>query len=301
MNILFPANPIKPKAVEQSFGWEAAAAKEAGFGVGRIDLEVVLGGDVKIANITPHSEVVYRGWLVKPEQYRAIEANLREHHQSRLVSESAHYEEAYLLPNWYRLLPEGTTPRSIWLEPGTDLSNLDEIAKRVAAAFDGPVVVKDYVKSAKHKWFDACFIRDARNEDEVKRVVRNFLDIVREGLVGSLVFRQYLDFRRIGIHPKLGMPLVNEWRAFLCYGKVIYLAPYWSNGDYSKGDKPNAAPIEMLAAGLRHHQFSSIDVAQNADSADWSVMEINPPGAAGVPEGGNVRDFYQALRASARS
>jgi hypothetical protein len=301
MNILFPANPIQPKSVERSFAAEAAAAKEAGFVIGRVGLEMVFGADVTIAGIEPHAETIYRGWLMKPELYRAIETALRTLHHNAFVPKSAHYKQAYLLPEWYGLLPEGATPRSIWMSPEADLSNLDAIAQRVASTFEGPVVIKDYVKSAKHRWFDACFIRDARDEDEVKRVTRNFLDTVREGLVGSIVFRQYVDFQRIGIHPKFHMPLVNEWRAFLCYGRVIYLAPYWASGDYGKGDKPDPAEVERIAAPLRDHQFYSVDIAQNAARGGWSIMEINPAGAAGVPDGGNVRDFYRALRASARS
>lgn len=133
--------------------------------------------------------------------------------------------------------------------------------------------------------------------DETKRVVRNFLDTVQDGLVGSLVFREFIDFRRIGTHPKIGLPLINEWRAILSFGKVIYLAPYWANGDYSNVARPEALEIERLSVGLHDNPFIAVDVAET-DNGQQMIIEVNPGGAAGVPEGGDVRDYYRALRSA---
>jgi len=290
--ILFPSNPIQPKSVDGSFGYEARAAKEAGYKIGRIDLEVILGGEIKLSGVDDGA-VIYRGWLMKPEQYREMHEKLA----GRLVVSPDEYLTAYYLPRWYRALASvgvhQYTPKSIWLEPGADLTDLDRIAGRVAEAFDGPVIVKDYVKSAKHRWFDACYIGDAQNDIEVKRVVKNFLDTVSDGLVGSLVFRDFVNFKRIGTHSKINLPLINEHRAFMHLGKVFYTAPYWAEGDYS-GARPSNKLIETLAAGLHDQPLIAVDVAEKIDS-DWMIVEVNPGGAAGVPEGGSVKDFYLAL------
>ena len=79
----------------------------------------------------------------------------------------------------------------------------------------------------------------------------------------------------------------------MSYGKVFYLAPYWAEGDYS-GARPEPTLIEGLADGLAALPLVAVDVAER-DDGRWMIVEINPGGAAGVPEGGNVRDFYAAL------
>lgn len=337
--ILFPSNPLKPKAVDDSFGYEAAAAKEVGYKIGRIDLEIILGGEAKIDGLSPTGPVVYRGWLNKPEAYEKMFKASEE----RLVVKPQDYLDAYHLPRWYKLLgstglpPSHLTPESIWVSPEFDLTNLDglftlvstvfgrdEATRKIQSDWDawvkkeqeehGPnatfgvqppiallelpgthaVIVKDYVKSAKHRWYDACFIHHADAEAEVKRVVKNFLDTVSDGLVGSLVFRKWVRFKRIGIHSKTNLPLINEWRAFMSYGKVFYIAPYWAEGDYT-GARPEEHIIAGLADGLHELPFIAVDVAQRDDDDRWMIIEVNPGGEAGVPEGGDVKEFYRAL------
>src|SRR5690606_41854731 len=53
----------------------------------------------------------------------------------------------------------GLTPPSVWrpLRPGQDPGDLSELAELVRPLRGGPGVVKDYVKSCKHEWEEACF------------------------------------------------------------------------------------------------------------------------------------------------
>jgi ATP-grasp domain, R2K clade family 3 len=341
VQILFPSNPLKPKAVDDSFGYEAQAAKEAGFGVSRVDLEVILGGEVKLGGVPEARDdlglrdILYRGWLMKPECYRALSDKL----ERRLVTGPVSYEIAYNLPQWYPLFAEGVTPRTLIL-PGKTF-DLDEVAKRVWETFctrlsltdqarvkahgesfqgpDGspiyhtghllpelmelpgkrPVMVKDYLKSAKHRWFDACYMPDCQDLENTKRVTKNFLDNQSDNLTGGLCFRQFIPCRQIGIHSKIGMPLVNEWRAFLKFGKVFYLCPYWAEGDYSKGTKPTVGMIEEMCVGLRDIPLVAVDLGEKdgdfQDDASWVVYEVNDGGGSGIPDGGDVKEFYRAL------
>jgi hypothetical protein len=48
VNVLFPSNPINWRVVDEAFAPEAEAAKEAGFGISRVDLEIIMGGEVKL-------------------------------------------------------------------------------------------------------------------------------------------------------------------------------------------------------------------------------------------------------------
>jgi hypothetical protein len=51
----------------------------------------------------------------------------------------------------------------------------------------GPAIVKDYVKSAKHRWAEACYIPDTRDEARAVEVIRAFLDEQGGDLNGGVV------------------------------------------------------------------------------------------------------------------
>lgn len=168
------------------------------------------------------------------------------------------------------------------------------MAERVASEFpSSPVVLKDYVKSRKQDWFDACYIPDPRDAVHVKQVVRRFLELT--DLAGGLVFRQFENFKKVGTHPKTRMPLSNEWRGFMCHGKLIYRATYWDPANYSDAAVPDASVFEGIArrAGFLS-SFFSLDVAEKEDNT-WMPLEINSGGASGVPEGGGEMSFYKRL------
>ncbi len=197
-----------------------------------------------------------------------------------------------MLPEWYATVGEERTPRSIWI-PGRSF-DIAEVAARVRASFgDAPVVLKDYVKSRKHEWFDACFIRSAIDAAEIHRVVSNFLRLQGESLAYGLVFREFVEFKRIGIHSKSRMPLVREFRFFVCDGRLVTNAPYWGEGQYD-GETPDLGVVADLLPRVRS-RFFAVDVAQKEDGS-WLVMELNDGGSAGVPEGGSVEAFYEGLR-----
>jgi hypothetical protein len=258
-----------------------------------VDLELQLGGEVVLRRLPDETDVVYRGYFLKPEDYRKLEKALNAKGR-RLLETYEAYRETYEFPRWYSKLVD-FTPRSIFIE-GTTF-DLDAVAERVEKEFSPqPVLVKDTVKSRKQDWFEACFIPDSRDREHVKKVVGCFLDLMGEDLAGGLVFRWFETFKGLGSsHPKTGMPIINEWRAFMLRGKVVYLAPYWK-ADYSMALAPDVGIMKAIVkmAGITSN-FFSLDVAERADGV-WMVVEINSGGASGVPDGGDVEAFYQALR-----
>ncbi len=317
MIALYPSYPSRPREPDPAFGWEVEAAKVAGFEIAFVDLEMQLGGDVLLRRL-PEGEhdVVYRGWIVKPEDYGRLETAIRAR-ECRLVEGFEAYRMAYEFPRWYSKL-KGMTPRSIFIDllprvSGPPMFDLDAIAERVATEFQSrsdeqpsvslkegagarPIMLKDWIKSRKQDWFDACFIPDSQDRQHTKKVIARFLELTDGRPEGGLVFREFESFKRIGTHPKTRMPIVNEWRGFLVHGKLVYLAPYWASGDYSAVERPEPAMFEDIVghSGL-FSPFISVDVAEK-DEGTWTTVEVNSGGASGVPEGGNVNAFYQALR-----
>jgi hypothetical protein len=209
------------------------------------------------------------------------------------------YQEAYEFPRWYDKIKEETPLSVVYMyKPGDDLSaivgslpdHLNCIGVETWSA-----IVKDFIKSRKQDWFDACFIPDVRDTEAVIKVVSRFIDLTEGTLYGGLVFRQFEDFKKIGTHPKTKMPVVNEWRGFMLNGKLIYKAPYWASGEYKGMAEPGASLFEAIISKANFvSPFIALDVAENVEG-NWRTIEINSGGASGVPEGGDVKDFYEAL------
>jgi hypothetical protein len=295
--ILFPSHPSFPKQPDPSFEEEIEAAKDAGFKIGFVDVD---------QGIFVHSRILclYRGWIVKPVWYHDLYVQ-----EPKLIVSPSEYNHSYNFPEWYEVVRQciPSTPKSVWF-PGTanDLLNGTLMSMRELNNLRGPIFIKDWCKSRKHEWADCCYIPSLSDADNLRRVITNFITRQEEdgSFAGGLVFREYIKFKPIGVHPESGLPLINEHRFFVFKGQIFCSAPYWNEGWYTEGlgidelpDYPDKKVIIDLVPHIKSN-FFAIDVAQKEDG-DWMVIEVNdggtaePPGGAG---GGNVSEFYKALR-----
>lgn len=297
MVILFPSYPSRPNQPDPSFGAEVNAAKKAGFEIAFVDLELQLGGDVVLRRLPEEGDVLYRGWLLRPDDYQKLDDAITAKGR-KLLTPTEGYREAYEFPRWYgKFVMRGLTAPSTTFPLSTfkDGQPPWESLLSIISTFEGGCILKDYVKSRKQDWFEACFIPDTQDEANVRRVVLNFLRLTEGTISGGLVFREFQQFQRIGLHTKTRMPVINEHRAFIVNGKCIYLAPYWADGDYADVRKPTVEEVEgIVRQGPLASPFYALDLALTVSNR-WEVIEVNDGGASGVPEGGDVKDFYQAL------
>lgn len=141
-HFLYPADVLKPKQVDEMYAPEAAAMRAAGFSVAVVPLEALGCGQAKI---TPGpvcgQKLVYRGWMVSPEEYEKLAAVVAAH-GAELCTSPAQYRLAHYLPNWYPLLQE--------LTPETEVVPADADLERILRDLGwGRYFIKDYVKSLK--------------------------------------------------------------------------------------------------------------------------------------------------------
>jgi hypothetical protein len=298
MIILFPSYPFEKKRIDPGFEVEERAAREAGFQTAFVDRELGMGSMEFHKLPNEAATFLYRGWLLPPARYLALEVALLSLGFS-VHTTTANYLEAHDFPKWYEKL-EGQTPKSIYFEGEASSFNLPVISHLVEQEFgEQALIVKDWLKSRKHEWYDACFIGDASASGEVQRVVGNFIKGQADDFAGGLVFREFVEFERAGTHMKSRMPLVKEWRVFVWEGKPFYTAPYWSL-DVMFGDQYGSAiplddPWLLEVAGKIASPFFVLDVAKRLDGTKM-VVEANDAGTAGIPEGGSPEGFYAALR-----
>lgn len=296
--IIFPSNPFSKNQPDESFQLEYLSAKKHGLKVGFVDIELLFGGECRLR--FPEGDdnfAIYRGWILKPEQHKLLETSLGS--KCKLLNSNENYNFIYNLPNWHYFIPEKYRIPTVIL-PGSS----DEIRNNIKdngfqfylnLPFENkPIIVKDYLKSRKHEWYDACYIYSASDETEIKRVVNNFLDGQGTDFVGGLVFREFINLKKIGIHSKSRMPLTNEHRYFMMGDNILAHYNYWSEGDYSETIRPILL-IKKIAQSLNKPElFFTIDIAEK-ENGDLVVIELGDGGSSGIPENGDPDLLYKNL------
>jgi hypothetical protein len=308
MQILFCANPIDRNKPDSLYASETAAAARLNFKTGLINFEALVDernpakAIQRVQRPTGAAEsAIYRGWMLTPEQYKQLYDELS-NCGITLINDPKSYKHCHHLPEWLDLLQE-KTPKTIWIskeELGqTDILDqtisrrLDDLLKEKLAVFgSSPVIIKDYVKSEKHHWHDACFIPDVSDHKKTLAITSKFLQLRSAALEGGLVFRQFINFQTLATHSKSAMPLTKEFRLFVLDGKIIHWFNYWEEGDYQELQPP----IEQFSELARRPQsrFFTMDIAQTV-SGEWLVVELGDAQVSGLPENAPPEAFYQAI------
>lgn len=298
MHIIYCADPLASRLPDSAYTREVAAAQRLGLPYSLVDYEALVDQNDperavrRVPQQTVDSPALYRGWMLTPAQYTALYEALAGR-GLRLINDPAAYRHCHYLPEWYATLAQHT-PRSVWLELDDRRAALpmDEIMQALQAFGSEPLIVKDYVKSRKHEWNEACYIPSASDREAVQRVVHRFVELQAEQLSEGLVFREYLSFKPLTEHSRSGMPLTEEYRIFILDGQPVCTLQYWEEGAYSDQHLP-VAHFAALARRVESRCFT-MDVAQR-DNGEWLVIELGDAQVAGLPAHADTVAVYQAL------
>lgn len=286
--ILLPADPLTPGRPDPHFLREARRVEELGGGHVLLDHDALLAGDVRAAvrRVRAGSGPLwYRGWMVPSPAYAALSETLAERGRPLLTS-PASYADAHELPGWYPVF-EGSTPESVWV-PGlpVDYGQVAAAARELGGR--GPAIVKDYVKSRKHEWAEACYVPDLGDPTGVERVVRRFVELQGEFLTGGVVLRRFEEFRR----DEGGQ--VVEARVWWLDGDPVLVGPHPDCPDAVVRPELDGAQQLVRALGCR---FVTTDLAQAADSGAWRVIEVGDGQVSDLPRGADLGRLLSALLA----
>ncbi len=290
--VLFCSSSFSPSEVDPDFVGEREAAVAAGFKTALFDHTEALEGDVaRAVRRVPDNlgATLYRGWMMRPRHYEALYRALVAKGVT-LVNDPAAYRFCHHLPESYAVL-SGVTPQTVWM-PVQGAVDFDEVASKISVFGSGAILVKDYVKSQKHYWNEACFIPHANDAAHVERVVRKFLELQGDDLAEGLVFREYVPLRMVGNHPRSGMPLGAEVRTFWLDGELVLKHAYW--GDL--GAAFEAPPDSWMAevAARVPSRFFTMDIALREDGK-WTVIELGDGQVAGLPSPSLAKPFFERL------
>lgn len=295
MRLVFCCDPTNPRAPEPAFAREVEAARKLGIEFDLIDHDALVTGhrDVvasRLRTLAAEDLAVFRGWMMKPSQYEQLHDLLLERGR-RLINTPEHYRYCHHLPESYAAIAEHT-PRTVWLR-GTGVPSMGDLMRLLAPFGDQPVIVKDFVKSQKHAWAEACFIPKASDQAQVEHVVRRFIELQGSDLNEGLVFREFVELERVGVHPKSGMPLSREFRQFFVDGRPALGFKYWDEADYS-GESASPEWLRSVAAKVQS-RFFTMDIARRTNG-EWLIVELGDGQVAGLPEAADPLSLFGSLR-----
>jgi len=278
MMLLVPADPLRPRRVDEHFAPEADAAREAGHVVALIDHDALTrpgSASQAVARVPPSERAVYRGWMLRSEQYSRFAAALADREVS-LRTTPSRYRQAHELPSWYPALADWT-PTSVWTT-GTDP---DDFALACARLGPGPAVLRDYCKSMKHYWHSAAYLPEATDQPAAWSVASRFRELRGEDLVGGFVIRRFEPFGQVEVR--------TWWIDGVC--RLVTAHPD-TPGQSCHADLDLTGVRSVLAdLGL---PFVAVDFARRTDGV-WRVVELGDGQVSDRPTSTDPADLIAAL------
>lgn len=284
-NYIFCNHPLYQRRPDEDYEAEYIAAQDNGNNVALFSYEDLEQGKLSLYGDEIKGLTIYRGWMMKPDMYRTFYEQCKKN-DIILINDPTRYKECHLLPSWYdKVFPN--TARSIW----TDDNDIDK-AVAMLAELDSDSIVKDYVKSRKHEWYEACFV--PKNRESAEKVIRTFVERQGENLVGGIVLREFLKLKQAGYHKQSGMPISEEYRVVIALGKVISVSAYWEG--QSEGELDRIGIFALECTQKVRSNFYTIDVAVKSNG-DLVIMEVGDGQVSGLQEE-TVENYYEKMSKS---
>jgi hypothetical protein len=295
VKIIYCDSVFDNKIIEPDYEAEKISAIENGFNISLISFEELNDGNLpKALQYIQKSEKVeigiYRGWMLEPKKYENLYKSLLSKN-IQLINSPKEYEHCHYLPNSYDKIIS-ISPKSNWTMENEEIS--ENLINSLTNEFkESPIIVKDYVKSEKHNWENACFIPNASDKKNVNRIVSNFIELRGNSLNVGLVFREFEKLEFLTNHSKSEMPLTKEFRIVFLNNELVSIFDYWDEGEYGE-TKPNIENFKKIAKTIESN-FFTMDVAKK-ENGEWIIMELGDGQVAGLPENANKTKYYENIK-----
>jgi hypothetical protein len=276
--LLVPADVIHPRRPDEHFAAEAAAARDVGIDVALVDHDALTrpdGSEQAITRVTKTGTALYRGWMLRCEQYATFAQALARRGVTLRTSATA-YQTGHEFPGWYPTLTP-VTPASTWTT-GDGQDDFDRVRSELGA---GPAVLRDYTKSMKHYWHEAAFIPDLADAVAAWRVASRFRELRGDEFVGGFVLRRFEEFTGA------------EARTWWIDGvRRLVTAHPDTPDDLPPADIDLEAVAPLVATlGL---PFVTVDLARRSDGV-WRVIELGDGQVSDRPASTSADTFVTGL------
>lgn len=275
--IIFPSSYYSTQKVDEDLAKEYNAARETKlfdtiffnydkwFSQGQLELTEIPEGT---------RNAVYRGWMMKPEQYEQFYNALLENN-IRLITTPKQYRLMHIFPNVYKQFGKDTPGMDIYpLHSPIDINEL----RRKYSRF----MIKDFVKSVKGTDFPKFFDTNITQE-EFDRWMEVFYQYRGKLLTGGICVKEYIDL-------KLYNGKTNEFRAFYVGNQLATMCRNSNQPDYTP-----APPLNLL---YKYRDLSScyytVDYAELADGT-FKVIEAGDGSVSGLSPNQDIYSYYRTL------
>ena len=295
MRIIYCDSGFSRKEVDYMYAEEYETAKSKFIQTSLMSFEELKRGNVESAlrGVKPSDKKeigIYRGWMLKLDQYEMLYNSLLEKN-IQLINNPNEYKFCHHLPESYETI-KYHTPKTTFKKLELEFK-IEDFQNEIGEFGDKPIVVKDYVKSQKHYWEEACFIPNAADKEKVNSVVNKFIELQANDLNEGLVFREYVELEELTSHSESGMPLTKEFRAFIKNGQIMTVFKYWDEGDYQDVE-PIVDEFKGLIPKIKSN-FFTMDIAKKKDG-NWIIVELGDGQVAGLPDNADKDEFYNELK-----
>jgi hypothetical protein len=287
MKLLFPRSGMMRKLPDPVYEHEFDAAKSLGFDC-LLFAEDVLSheGAERAVEHLPDGDggpLLYRGWIFSEAVYGQLFDALAARGY-RLVSTPEQYAEVTYFPNYHPKVRE-VSPPAVW----TDTPNEYLAYSRSRTLGDGPFVLKDHIKSAKHRWHEACFVPKNAGRERFEEVAAALKAEQGKSFHRGFVVKQFVPLRSRGPSPR-EYPMAEEYRLFFWRRKLLVASHYHNQ----PANPVDWTPFERLAERF-DAPFFSMDVAQ-AEDGRWLVVDMGAGECSSLPPSLPAAKFYERLR-----
>ena len=276
--ILFPSSYFDVNQVDEDMQQEYDAAVETGlFQIALFSYDRWFDENKLIVKGAPEIEhrAVYRGWMMKPEQYRQFFERLLEKN-IRLVTRPEQYELMHVFPNVYPYVKEDTARMEVFpLHTRIDVEHLKKSFPRF--------MVKDYVKSVKGTEFPPYFDQSITQED-FDRWMEVFYEYRGELLTGGICIKEYLDLKHYDGQ-------TNEYRVVYINHEIATVCRNAGQKNYTP-EPPKSLIEKYKDLGSPYY---TIDYAEE-ENGNWKIIEAGDGSVSGLSEGQDYIQYFRALR-----
>ncbi len=219
-------------------------------------------------------KAVYRGWMMKPEQYKQFYEELFAMN-IRLVTSPDEYQMFHVFPNVYPLV-EADTAKMFIYPKGTNIP-IDEI-KKVFSKF----MVKDYVKSVKGTEFPSYFDHTI-TQQEFNQWMEIFYQYRGDLFTGGICIKEFLPLKHYDTK-------TNEYRVYYINHEIATISRNSGQGAYTP-----APPQELLEKYKSLPGcFYTIDYVELEDGS-WRIIEAGDGQVSGLSETQDYEAFFRVL------
>jgi len=222
--------------------------------------------------------LIYRGWMMKPNQYERFYSDLVSLGFDPLTSPSS-YERMHCFPSAGEIF-RGQTPQ-FKVYPAAN-GRVEINADEVNASFDR-FMVKDYVKSVKGTSFPT-YIKTPIAQEDLDSLIEEFIKLRGALFTGGIVLKEFVDLKRYG-------KATNEWREFRFLNGIRLALARNSNQPDSCRRPPNDY---LVTRNMVVVPFYTVDYAELEDGS-WTILEVGDGGVSGLAAADNPIGFYEKM------